>query len=102
MTRHSLIQLLIITKLSTDCFILLTNDGYATTPFYPLSLHDALPICRAPPRDRDGRLTSSVTDWGAASASQLMAAGRSEEHTSELQSHSDVVCSLLLEKKNSQ
>src|SRR5260221_3263408 len=28
------------------------------------------------------------------------AAGRSEEHTSELQSHSDLVCRLLLEKKN--
>src|SRR5438034_3172240 len=27
------------------------------------------------------------------------AAGRSEEHTSELQSHSDLVCGLLLEKK---
>src|SRR5260221_9939721 len=26
--------------------------------------------------------------------------GRSEEHTSELQSHSDIVCRLLLEKKN--
>src|SRR5947207_10632873 len=29
-------------------------------------------------------------------------AGRSEEHTSELQSHSDPVCRLLLEKKNTQ
>src|SRR5437588_7150566 len=28
------------------------------------------------------------------------AQGRSEEHTSELQSHSDLVCRLLLEKKN--
>src|SRR5438034_8045495 len=28
--------------------------------------------------------------------------GRSEEHTSELQSHSDLVCRLLLEKKNIQ
>src|SRR5260221_1483213 len=28
--------------------------------------------------------------------------GRSEEHTSELQSHSDLVCRLLLEKKNQQ
>src|SRR5260221_2018972 len=27
---------------------------------------------------------------------------RSEEHTSELQSHSDLVCRLLLEKKNSE
>src|SRR5438034_6652891 len=30
----------------------------------------------------------------------LLAQGRSEEHTSELQSHSDLVCRLLLEKKN--
>src|SRR5438034_7946631 len=32
-------------------------------------------------------------------AEQLHAASRSEEHTSELQSHSDLVCRLLLEKK---
>src|SRR5260221_2220058 len=30
----------------------------------------------------------------------VAAAPRSEEHTSELQSHSDIVCRLLLEKKN--
>src|SRR5260221_4878878 len=30
---------------------------------------------------------------------ELRASGRSEEHTSELQSHSDLVCRLLLEKK---
>src|SRR5437773_2091834 len=30
----------------------------------------------------------------------LCAIGRSEEHTSELQSHHDLVCRLLLEKKN--
>src|SRR5438034_3783750 len=30
---------------------------------------------------------------------QLLSLGRSEEHTSELQSHSDLVCRLLLEKK---
>src|SRR5476649_1909351 len=30
---------------------------------------------------------------------QKFVAGRSEEHTSELQSHSDIVCRLLLEKK---
>src|SRR5438132_8712872 len=30
---------------------------------------------------------------------QAAAQGRSEEHTSELQSHSDLVCRLLLEKK---
>src|SRR5438034_8609034 len=36
---------------------------------------------------------------GAALAPALRASGRSEEHTSELQSHSDLVCRLLLEKK---
>src|SRR5438034_3162172 len=35
-------------------------------------------------------------DYGCCAAP---AAGRSEEHTSELQSHSDLVCRLLLEKK---
>src|SRR5260221_10855771 len=36
---------------------------------------------------------------GAHIGVQLGHAGRSEEHTSELQSHSDIVCRLLLEKK---
>src|SRR5438034_2228658 len=40
------------------------------------------------PRDRDPRHRPAVA-----------AAPRSEEHTSELQSHSDLVCRLLLEKK---
>src|SRR5260221_1620581 len=35
----------------------------------------------------------------AARLQQPFAVGRSEEHTSELQSHSDLVCRLLLEKK---
>src|SRR5438034_11283192 len=33
-------------------------------------------------------------------SSSVSYASRSEEHTSELQSHSDLVCRLLLEKKN--
>src|SRR5260370_29895610 len=37
--------------------------------------------------------------WGAAS-SRSRKASRSEEHTSELQSHLNLVCRLLLEKKN--
>src|SRR5438034_6720360 len=38
-------------------------------------------------------------DGANASALQRIVEGRSEEHTSELQSHSDLVCRLLLEKK---
>src|SRR5438034_6621891 len=49
------------------------------------------------------RLAFSATppDFGALIVQRRRwANGRSEEHTSELQSHSDLVCRLLLEKKN--
>src|SRR2546428_6904076 len=95
------------------------NDT-ATTEIYTLSLHDALPICRG---DRDHRLEEGMSGdiqqpaaHGEQSADRrlLSPAGltvcpprhgrrqkaRSEEHTSELQSRSDLVCRLLLEKKN--
>src|SRR5436190_6882081 len=81
------------------------------TEVHPLSLHDALPIyfvvgelgpgmsvnLHAPnlgPRltivDRQGKRVARLGGENGA---------RSEEHTSELQSHSDLVCRLLLEKK---
>src|SRR5438034_8152230 len=69
-----------------------------TTEFHTLSLHDALPIsARGAPRGR-GRavLESRARDQEPARLDPLV---RSEEHTSELQSHSDLVCRLLLEKK---
>src|SRR5437588_7619276 len=68
------------------------NDP-ATTEIYTLSLHDALPICHRridPPALRAGLPVEDLID-------QVFL--RSEEHTSELQSHSDLVCRLLLEKK---
>src|SRR5476649_2708236 len=70
-------------------FIFFFFNDTATTEIYTLSLHDALPISR-PWVDRlpDTRPTKSP-----------LGGGRSEEHTSELQSHSDLVCRLLLEKK---
>src|SRR2546430_5677219 len=68
------------------------NDT-ATTEIYTLSLHDALPI--SPPAtastSRTFRVRSKRPRAGASS--------RSEEHTSELQSQSNLVCRLLLEKK---
>src|SRR5438034_5823901 len=50
-------------------------------------------------------LAASTGPWGDCRHDQRVARGRagagerSEEHTSELQSHSDLVCRLLLEKK---
>src|SRR5438034_11434186 len=66
----------------------------ATTEIYTLSLHDALPISRASGILAPGTLVLLFPDWRRHPAPE-----RSEEHTSELQSHSDLVCRLLLEKK---
>src|SRR5438132_14430610 len=68
----------------------------ATPEIYTLSLHDALPIsCRSALAVRAGRLPRDRLEVRAA----VPWPARSEEHTSELQSHSDLVCRLLLEKK---
>src|SRR5260370_31959046 len=76
------------------------NDT-ATTEIYTLSLHDALPICPAGwPAAAAARTRSSTKPgcWRPA-ACRHRSPGRSEEHTSELQSHLNLVCRLLLEKK---
>src|SRR5579875_2112537 len=72
-------------------FFFFFNDT-ATTEIYTLSLHDALPIS---PASRPCRARASARRWWPLGSLR----GRSEEHTSELQSHSEVVCRLLLEKK---
>src|SRR5207253_10998238 len=105
---------------------------YFTTPptpaLYPLSLHDALPICRYHGSTEFWREETSVlapevnlpalrvllravkeldqfetrhTDLVQEKPSQPLSEDqlRSEEHTSELQSRGHLVCRLLLEKK---
>src|SRR5690349_24253845 len=51
----------------------------------------------APPRRNAVEMTALHSGWGLSTA---LFQGRSEEHTSELQSRRDLVCRLLLEKKN--
>src|SRR5439155_24249713 len=97
-------------------FFFLTET--ATTDIYTLSLHDALPIwgtgygqadrfadarqparpARARPdgRRRLARVCAALRPQGLPVVPAL---GRSEEHTSELQSRGHLVCRLLLEKK---
>src|SRR2546421_3452449 len=74
------------------------NDT-ATTEIYTLSLHDALPISGLahPLLTGDG-----ATQLAIIAGTPAWRAIRSEEHTSELQSRSDLVCRLLLEKKKKQ
>src|SRR5947207_4146466 len=86
-------------SVSTSVFLL---PAPAATDIYTLSLHDALPICRAPQASAISSGVSSITPRGARAREAPRApppGRRSEEHTSELQSHSDLVCRLLLEKK---
>src|SRR5436190_15655581 len=62
---------------------------------------NALGIAAAIESDRAARDHRLVVVLGVGSArGRTRRARRSEEHTSELQSHSDLVCRLLLEKKN--
>src|SRR5436305_13300532 len=71
----------------------------ATTDIYTLSLHDALPIWLARRgRPRAGRVPAAPS-WLRGGRWRARADGRSEEHTSELQSRPHLVCRLLLEKK---
>src|SRR5436190_7625422 len=68
----------------------------STTEIYTLSLHDALPISQEQFSSIRKRQVAADRLVGAV---LRLIARRSEEHTSELQSHSDLVCRLLLEKK---
>src|SRR5260370_2845361 len=77
-------------------FIFFFFNDTATTEIYTLSLHDALPI-----------LTQadffvfffSFQNYILQCIKKHKDVIRSEEHTSELQSHLNLVCRLLLEKK---
>src|SRR5438034_5432463 len=80
----------------------------ATTEIYTLSLHDALPISSHADlialADVRAKMEREVMGGLRELAKfempkKVVLIERSEEHTSELQSHSDLVCRLLLEKK---
>src|SRR2546427_6285417 len=77
------------------------NDT-ATTEIYTLSLHDALPICVIRSARATRRLGSTADTCPKTARGRTVCSVRrmrSEEHTSELQSQSNLVCRLLLEKK---
>src|SRR5256885_13932251 len=89
---------------AVQMFFFFFNDT-ATTEIYTLSLHDALPISRA---RASGDVVQNLIrgpvhrpdDGDRAHIGPEAVDGRSEEHTSELQSPCNLVCRLLLEKKS--
>src|SRR5260370_9743077 len=93
---------------SQSLFLFFFNDT-ATTEIYTLSLHDALPISSAAraglityrpgvPNPDCFRCRSTLLHLRSRRG-QRSPSSRSEEHTSEIQSHLNLVCRLLLEKK---
>src|SRR2546426_2289650 len=85
--------MLVVSHRHPFLFFFFFNDT-ATTEIYTLSLHDALPIsCRC---WRLRRILKRLWRYWVKS----FRTSRSEEHTSELQSPCNLVCRLLLEKKN--
>src|SRR5262249_62341260 len=105
-----LTRLTVLPLLCLSFFLFTAPPPPATSP---LSLHDALPICsrassrtlRPPPKRLASPMNHAVLTC-ASSMRSLSAtscgASRSEEHTSELQSLTNLVCRLLLEKKKNQ
>src|SRR5258707_13155561 len=73
-------------------FVFFFFNDTATTEIYTLSLHDALPISTS-------LRTPGLLLRGRGTSRRNTRSGRSEEHTSELQSRQYLVCRLLLEKK---
>src|SRR2546430_16616595 len=93
MTLHSPRRVLLSSPVLSSTFFFF-NDT-ATTEIYTLSLHDALPI------SLDYSFAFRPSGVLHPRGPEAIRAGsqRSEEHTSELQSQSNLVCRLLLEKK---
>src|SRR5258708_24067805 len=84
-------------SLATCLFFFFFFNDTATTEIYTLSLHDALPISPT--------FTTILAEHLARASGRTAHEGidgRSEEHTSELQSPDHLVCRLLLEKKKKQ
>src|SRR5215468_11889644 len=79
----------LITYVSLFSFFFFFFNDTATTEIYTLSLHDALPIY----------VGGDVHRRRGHAQRQHRRQRRSEEHTSDLQSHQDLVCRLKLEKK---
>src|SRR5205085_9858626 len=103
-----IISFVVITTFSMSIFFFFTAP--APTAIYTLSLHDALPISFHGEEILRG-IGNAVERAAIMAALDIPFGGfgllerdfrRSEEHTSELQSQSNIVCRLLLEKKKLQ
>src|SRR5437016_12065618 len=96
------LRILCTSRRHTCVFFFFFFNDTATTEIYTLSLHDALPIlsvAAAPSIAQSAKATAAINTAVGCTVSNATTLGRSEEHTSELQSLTNLVCRLLLEKK---
>src|SRR5207249_7032344 len=105
-TLFRIVSSLLCVTIHSLLFFFFFFNAPPTTDIYTLSLHDALPISLL---SVSLHLVSSGLKvcgvWLSCSKAresnaEFRTTERSEEHTSELQSRFDLVCRLLLEKKN--
>src|SRR2546430_12183367 len=97
---------MLVRRLSRFLVFFFFNDT-ATTEIYTLSLHDAFRSPDLVGQAWKGKYRGQTQKWYALRFTgdereidvATPGGGRSEEHTSELQSQSNLVCRLLLEKK---
>src|SRR5688572_31297636 len=82
---------------ASSIFLFFFFNDTATTEIYTLSLHDALPIS-SHSANRCRHVKHRLSKMAETRCRRVRRI-RSEEHTSELQSQSNLVCRLLLEKK---
>src|SRR5688572_32599444 len=101
-----------LTRMAVEILARILFNTTAPTEIYTLSLHDALPISTSASSSRPSRVLTRMREApsitcalvttmprGSTIRPEPSAWARSEEHTSELQSQSNLVCRLLLEKK---
>src|SRR5699024_12297294 len=95
---YTLYKFILVISVQALSALFYYNDT-ASPELYTLSLHDALPILSSRLlRQAEASIPSfCLSTNGCRCCSNTR---RSEEHTSELQSRFDLVCRLLLEKKN--
>src|SRR5258706_11055989 len=96
--RYDDVLIMYVIVVAPSIYFFFFNDT-ATTEIYTLSLHDALPICVDGVLEFENFAFDVDGDFFGEVPICHSGGDRSEEHTSELQSLTNIVCRLLLEKK---
>src|SRR4030065_123197 len=93
-TRDTFVLYLVCAFLSSYVFFFFFFKDTAPPEIYPLPLHDALPILKPPTKASAGWVARNPPTAASGAMAPKIRLRRSEEHTSELQSHLNLLCRL--------